>query len=178
MTCSRQFFTEISEFYPQRENNAHTVYNTCPQITTVYFHALQRAREEITFTTWPNIWSCTPKLLATAKAYFVCHISSLFQISLISPCFDLCLHWVSVVRDYFGQHALWQDNCAKYRRIDSCWRHFSSSLLYQQKAKPTYPNPKYLFGIGIWIWAAKNLAIVCPLVPGMYTKEITLLLQN
>ena len=97
MTCSRQFFTENSEFYPQRENNAHTVYNTCPQITTVYFHELQRAREEIAFTTWPNIWSCTPKLLATAKAYFVCHISSLFQISLISPCFDLCLHWVSVV---------------------------------------------------------------------------------
>ena len=24
------------------------------------------------------------------------------------------------------------------------------------KTKPLYPHPKYLFGIGIWIWAAKN----------------------
>ena len=28
--------------------------------------------------------------------------------------------------------------------------------LFLQKTKPLYPNPKYLFGIGIWIWAAKN----------------------
>ena len=28
--------------------------------------------------------------------------------------------------------------------------------LVLQKTKPLYPNPKYLFGIGIWIWAAKN----------------------
>jgi hypothetical protein len=25
-----------------------------------------------------------------------------------------------------------------------------------KKTKPLYPNPKYLIGIGIWIWAAKN----------------------
>ena len=25
-----------------------------------------------------------------------------------------------------------------------------------QKTKPLYPNPKYLFGIGSCIWAAKN----------------------
>ena len=29
--------------------------------------------------------------------------------------------------------------------------------LFLQKTKPLYPHPKYLFGIGIWIWAAKNL---------------------
>ena len=28
--------------------------------------------------------------------------------------------------------------------------------LLQQKTKPLYPNPKYLFGIGIWIKVAKN----------------------
>ena len=26
-----------------------------------------------------------------------------------------------------------------------------------QKTKPLHPTPKYLFGSGIWIWAAKNL---------------------
>ena len=36
----------------------------------------------------------TPKFLGTAEAYFVCHIGPNFQIF-----FDLCLHWVSVVRD-------------------------------------------------------------------------------
>ena len=30
--------------------------------------------------------------------------------------------------------------------------------LFLQKTKPLYPNPTYLFGIGSWIWAAKNLA--------------------
>ena len=35
----------------------------------------------------------TSKFLGTAEAYFVCHIGPNFQIS-----FDLCLHWVSVVR--------------------------------------------------------------------------------
>ena len=28
--------------------------------------------------------------------------------------------------------------------------------LYLQKTKPSYPHPKYLFGIGICIWATKN----------------------
>ena len=28
---------------------------------------------------------------------------------------------------------------------------------YYKKSKTLYPNPKYLFGIGIWIWATKNL---------------------
>ena len=28
--------------------------------------------------------------------------------------------------------------------------------LFLQQTKPLYPNCKYLFGIGIWIWAAKN----------------------
>ena len=28
--------------------------------------------------------------------------------------------------------------------------------LFLQKTKPLYPNSKQLFGIGIWIWAAKN----------------------
>ena len=28
--------------------------------------------------------------------------------------------------------------------------------LFLQKTKLLYPNPKYFFGIGIWIWAAKN----------------------
>jgi hypothetical protein len=29
--------------------------------------------------------------------------------------------------------------------------------LFLQKTKPLYPHPKYLFGIGILIWTAKNL---------------------
>ena len=29
--------------------------------------------------------------------------------------------------------------------------------LFLQKTKPLYPTPKYFFGSGIWIWAAKNL---------------------
>ena len=28
--------------------------------------------------------------------------------------------------------------------------------LFLQKTKPLYSNPNYLFGIGIWIWAATN----------------------
>ena len=28
--------------------------------------------------------------------------------------------------------------------------------IFLQKTKPLCPHPKYLFGIGIWIWAAKN----------------------
>ena len=28
--------------------------------------------------------------------------------------------------------------------------------IFLQKTTPLYPHPKYLFGIGIWIWAAKN----------------------
>ena len=28
--------------------------------------------------------------------------------------------------------------------------------LFLQKTKPLYPNPKYIFGIGIGIWAAQN----------------------
>ena len=28
--------------------------------------------------------------------------------------------------------------------------------LFPQRNKPLYPNLKYLFGIGIWIWASKN----------------------
>ena len=27
---------------------------------------------------------------------------------------------------------------------------------FYKKTKPLYPDPSYLFGIGIWIWAAKN----------------------
>ena len=28
--------------------------------------------------------------------------------------------------------------------------------LFLQNTKPLYPDPKHLFGIGMWIWAAKN----------------------
>ena len=28
--------------------------------------------------------------------------------------------------------------------------------LFLQKTKPLYPHPKYLFVLGIWIWAVKN----------------------
>ena len=28
--------------------------------------------------------------------------------------------------------------------------------IFLQKNKPLYPNPKYVFGIEIWIWATKN----------------------
>ena len=31
--------------------------------------------------------------------------------------------------------------------------------LFLPKPKPLYPHPKYLFGIGIQIWAAKNLEV-------------------
>ena len=31
--------------------------------------------------------------------------------------------------------------------------------IFLQKTKPQYPNPKYSFWIGIWIWAAKNFGI-------------------
>jgi hypothetical protein len=39
---------------------------------------------------------------------------------------------------------------------------YSESLVYDfyystiHKTKPLYPHPKYLFGIGILIWAANN----------------------
>ena len=42
----------------------------------------------------------TTKFLGTTEAYFVCHISPNFQISLIGCPFDLCLHWVFVVRAF------------------------------------------------------------------------------
>ena len=34
--------------------------------------------------------------------------------------------------------------------------------LFLQKTKPLYPNLKYLSGIGIWIWAAKNYGFSHP----------------
>ena len=39
-----------------------------------------------------------------------------------------------------------------------------SAIIFTKKAKPLYPRPKCLFGIGIWIliWAAKNYAFECP----------------
>jgi hypothetical protein len=33
---------------------------------------------------------------------------------------------------------------------------FHYSSIISTKTKPLYPHPKYLFGIGILIWAAKN----------------------
>ena len=33
---------------------------------------------------------------------------------------------------------------------------FSINQYFYKKNKPLYPNPKYLFRIGIWILAAKN----------------------
>ena len=33
---------------------------------------------------------------------------------------------------------------------------FNIQPLFLQKIKPLYPHPKYLFGIGILIWATKN----------------------
>ena len=58
---------------------------------------------------------------------------------------------------------------------------FINQPLHLQKTKPLYPNPKYLFGIGIWIliWAAKNygfshhVSIVCAytLCPGQKRRE-------
>ena len=56
-------------------------------------HGLRTPREEIAFTTRPKIHSHS-QILGTAKAYFVCHIGPNF-----SDIFDLCLHWVSVVRE-------------------------------------------------------------------------------
>jgi hypothetical protein len=32
----------------------------------------------------------------------------------------------------------------------------SHLFMFLHKTKPLYPNPKNIFGIGIWIWAAKN----------------------
>ena len=37
-----------------------------------------------------------------------------------------------------------------------CESIFSIRYFYK-KSKPLYPTPKYLFGSGIWIWAAKNV---------------------
>ena len=39
------------------------------------------------------------------------------------------------------------------------------------KTEPLYPNPKYLFGIGIWIW---DLAIVCQYL----VRELNILKGN
>ena len=55
-------------------------------------HGLRTPGEEIAFTARPK-FTPTPKFLGTAEAYFVCHIGPSFQ-----NFFDLCLHWVSVVR--------------------------------------------------------------------------------
>ena len=33
---------------------------------------------------------------------------------------------------------------------------YSIQPLFLQKTKPLYSHPKYLFGIGMWIWEAKN----------------------
>ena len=41
--------------------------------------------------------------------------------------------------------------------VSSLSMFFIIQSLFLQKSKPLYPTPKYLFGSGIWIWAAKNL---------------------
>ena len=33
---------------------------------------------------------------------------------------------------------------------------FGNKIPFLQKTKPLNPHPKYLFGIEIWIWVAKN----------------------
>jgi hypothetical protein len=66
-----------------------------------------------------------PKFLGTAEAYFVCHIGPNF-----SDFFDLCLHWVSAVREYKQTHlgkaglfvGFLNSICAK--KIDSKPRNF------------------------------------------------------
>ena len=52
-------------------------------------HGLRTPREEIVFTARPKIHSQS-QILGTVEAYF----GPIFQICI----FDLCLHWVSVVR--------------------------------------------------------------------------------
>ena len=46
------------------------------------------------------------------------------------------------------QHPFWYS--------ESLVMFFIIQPLFLQKTKPLYPHPKYLFGIGIWTWAAQN----------------------
>ena len=54
----------------------------CFAVYIRFGHGLRTPREEIAFTARPK-FNPNPKFLGTAKAYFVCHISPNFQISLI-----------------------------------------------------------------------------------------------
>ena len=47
----------------------------------------------------------TPKFLGTAEAYFACHIGP--HRPTFSDFFDLCLHWVSVVRVFLYRIHAW-----------------------------------------------------------------------
>ena len=62
--------------------------NSATVLTTDYGHLMRKSPSLHSRKSTPN-----PKFLGTAEAYFVCHVGPNFQIF-----FDICLHWVSVVR--------------------------------------------------------------------------------
>ena len=61
---------------------------------------------------------------------------------------------------FWGIRGIWGQTISTHFGTMSALSMFSIiQPLFQQKTKSLlalYPHPKYLFGIGIWIWAAKN----------------------
>ena len=53
------------------------------------------------------------------------------------------------IRSIFGQFI-----STHFATVSPLSMFYINQLLFLKKPKPLYPHPKYLFGIGIWIWAA------------------------
>ena len=58
---------------------------------------------------------------------------------------------------YFRPDYQHENGCTHFCTVSSLSMFSIIQPLFLQKTKPLYPTPKYLFGSGIWIWAAKNL---------------------
>ena len=74
-----------------------------------YIHGLRRPRDKIAFTAWPKIQS-------QSQIFRYCR--SIICLPHRPNVFDLCLHWVSVVRDYIYTTRV-RIRLARYQQIGS-----------------------------------------------------------
>ena len=63
--------------------------------------------------------------------------------------------WAEMFLRHLGY--FWSDYQYPFWYCDILVKVFHYSTIISTKTKPLYPTPNYLFGSGIWIWAAKNL---------------------
>ena len=105
-----------------------------------------------------NVWLEFDARLPSTAAGLLKYCGNWVDVAYLS-----CIHGLRMPNDAFFH---WNPKLLGLgRQIEQIWV-FSAILvlwvpcpcfpLFLQKTKPLNPHPKYLFGFGIWIWAAKN----------------------